>query len=429
MIDSYISWGRYPRVEHKDVKKILWNDHFKNIDFSVDNSFLPFGLGKSYGDSCLNENNTLIDCRGLNRILDFDAEKGIIKCEAGITLSEILDFSVPRGYFLASTPGTKHITVGGAIANDVHGKNHHVGGTFGVHLIEFTLLRSNGTLIICSREENPELFAATIGGLGLTGVITDATFYLKPCKNAFFKMDAIKFDSLEEFFEINEESEKDFDYTVSWIDPNNLRGIYNRGNHLNEETDMELPKPKSIPFPFDAPFINPFSVTVFNSLYYHKQNMKVESDIVHFDPFFYPLDAFLYWNKAYGKEGFLQYQFVIPFENGLNNLKEIMRKIALSGLSSFLTVLKTFGTVKSPGMLSFPRPGITMAIDFRMTPKTLAILEDIDKLVADCGGILYPAKDARMSPENFKKFYPQWEEFTKYIDPKFSSSFWRRVTK
>ncbi len=428
MIDSYFSWGRYPRVEHRDVITILWNDQFNSIDFSLQDSFLPYGLGKSYGDSCLNSNNILIDCRGINRILNFDSISGIIRCEAGITLSEILDFSVPRGFFLAATPGTKHITVGGAIANDVHGKNHHVGGTFGVHLIEFSLLRSDGSTLVCSKTENKELFAATIGGLGLTGIITEATFKLKPCKNAFFKMDAIKFDSIEEFFEINRESEANFDYTVSWIDPNQQRGIYNRGNHLDEDTDIKLPSPKSIPFPFDAPFINPLSVAMFNSLYYHKQNNKIESDIVHFDPFFYPLDAFLNWNKAYGKDGFLQYQFVIPFDNGLSNIKYIMKQIAKSGLSSFLTVLKTFGTVKSPGLLSFPRPGITMAIDFRMTSKTLNILENLDKIVADCGGILYPAKDARMSAEHFKLFYPQWEDFSNYIDPKFSSSFWRRVT-
>ena len=249
-------------------------------------------------------------------------------------------------------------------------------------------------------------------------------------------MEAIKFRNLDEFFAINEESEATCDYTVSWIDTTASgkslgRGIYNRGNHADpQKYNLPTPKKKApIDFPITAPFINPLSVKAFNILYYSKQLSKHLSTIVHYNPFFYPLDAVNFWNRAYGHNGFLQYQFVVPFGNEVKVVKSIMTKIADSGMSSFLTVLKTFGHVPSPGMLSFPRPGVTMAVDFRMTGiKTLKFLDECDKIVRDAGGVLYPAKDARMSAENFQAFYPQWVEFSKYIDPAFSSSFWRRVT-
>lgn len=432
---NYKSWGRYPILSPSKVSKLFWRDEipvFSDTDISI----LPYGLGKSYGDSCLNENGLLVDCRGLNKIIAFDKINGIIKVESGVTLAEILNFVVPHGWFLASTPGTKLITVGGAIANDVHGKNHHKGGTFGYHLNSFELVRSDGSRLICSPNENKELFAATIGGLGLTGIITWAEFRLLKSPTAFFATESIKFKSIEEFFEINAESEHTYDFTVSWIDTTSQgsnfgRGIFNRGNQADPSIHdiPTLPKDKAITFPLDAPFINGLSVKAFNSLYYSKQIPKVVKQISHYNPFFYPLDAVYDWNKAYGKNGFIQYQFVIPFGNELKGIKTILRKITESGLSSFLTVLKTFGSIKSPGMLSFPRPGVTMAVDFRMGSKTLAFADECDKLIRDYGGVLYPAKDARMSAENFKVFYPEWIEFSKYIDPKFSSSFWRRVTK
>lgn len=432
--NNYESFGRYPKVEPKQVLRYFWKNEPPDFS-SVKTSILPFGLGKSYGDSCLNEGGTLIDMRGLNRLISFDDKNGILRCEAGVTLAELLDFAVPRGWFLSATPGTKFITVGGAIANDVHGKNHHNSGTFGCHVTKFELLRSNGERTICSPDESPEMFAATIGGLGLTGIILWAEFKLKPCKNPYFDMESVKFGSLEEFFEINKESEN-FDYSVAWVDTTASggslgRGIFNRGNHSQCDS-ASLPKEKPqklLPFPFDAPFINHCSVLAFNAMYYNKQNDKIQKQTIHYNPFFYPLDAVNNWNRAYGKNGFLQYQFVAPFGNELFTIKEILNHVARSGKSSFLTVLKTFGNVKSPGMMSFPRPGVTMAIDFRYDgEKTLALLDELDVFVRNAGGILYPAKDARMTGKDFREFYPQWEEFSKFIDPKFSSSFWRRVT-
>ncbi|MFC2131882.1 FAD-dependent oxidoreductase [Bacteroidota bacterium] len=434
-LNQYESWGRYPKKYPDEVINIFWRHELP--DFNIfKKSVLPYAYGKSYGDSCQNENGILLDMKGLSRFISFDQGYGILRCEAGVTLAEILDFAVPKGWFLASTPGTKYISVGGALANDVHGKNHHKSGTFGCHVRQFELVRSTGDRLTCSLEENTELFKATIGGLGLTGLITWVEFNLQPCPSAFFAMEAIKFDSLEEFFEINDDSEKDYDYTVAWVDTTATgsksgRGIYNRGNHASSD-DYELPdlpKPKQIPMPIEAPFINSCTVNAFNMLFYNKQMNKKEKQIIHFDPFFYPLDAVLQWNKAYGKNGFIQYQFVIPFKNGIETIAKILKKVTESGMSSFLTVLKTFGNVKSPGMLSFPRPGITMAVDFRYDgQKTLDKLNELDELVRNAGGVLYPAKDSRMSGEDFRNFYPQWKEFSQYIDPKFSSSFWRRVT-
>ena len=305
---NYESWGRYPKLSPSNVVKVFWQDQIPDFR-SIESTVLPFGYGKSYGDSCQNEGGVLIDTSALNRFIDFDPQNGLFRCEAGVTLASILDFIVPRGWFLASTPGTKFISVAGALANDVHGKNHHRNGTFGSSTTRFELLRSNGERLICSRDENIDLFNATIGGLGLTGLITWVEFKIKPCPSAFFAMESIKFDCLDEFFEINEDSEKNFDYTVSWVDctksGSNLgRGIYNRGNHASpEKYDLpKLPKQKLINFPFDAPFINEFSVNIFNSLYFNKQIGLYSKQVVHYDPFFYPLDAILNWNKALRKK-------------------------------------------------------------------------------------------------------------------------------
>ncbi len=435
-LENYGSWGRYLKLYPSQVININWRSEIPDFS-SFDKSVLAYGYGKSYGDSCLNEDGILLDTKGLNKFISFDQETGIIRCEAGVTLAEILDFSIPKGWFLASTPGTKYISVGGALANDVHGKNHHKSGTFGCHVKKFELVRSNGDRFICTPEDNSELFNATIGGLGLTGLITWVEFQLQKCPSAFIKLESIKFNSLQEFFEINKESEKYFDYTVAWVDTTARgshigRGLYSRGNHADPLTDKlpGLPKPKQIPMPIEGKFINRFTVNTFNKLYFNKQMYKIEKMITHYNPFFYPLDAVANWNLAYGKNGFIQYQFVVPHDKGQETIYDILKKISESGMSSFLTVLKTFGSIKSPGMLSFPREGITLAVDFRFDgEKTLKKLRELDVFVRNAGGVIYPAKDSRMPAEDFQAYYPQWKDFSQFIDPKFSSSFWRRVTK
>jgi FAD/FMN-containing dehydrogenase len=432
MINNYESFGRYPKLEHSEVIKLFWTSDIPDFH-SIDGNILSYGMGKSYGDSCLNDGNVLINTRGLNKLINFDDKTGLLKCESGVTLAECIDFLLPKGYFLPVTPGTKHITLGGAVANDVHGKNHHNAGTFGCHLIQFELFRSDGNRYICSKKSNQDLYSATIGGLGLTGLITWVEFKAVRVPGPLIEMESIKFKSFEDFFEINTESNLNFDYTVAWVNvskPGN--GIYMRGSFANlakqKPYNPKINKP--ITFPVEIELINPLTVKLFNFLYEGKQFAKVKKTITNINSFFYPLDAVDGWNKVYGKKGFLQYQFVIPFDNYLQNLIEIFKIIKSSGLSSFLTVLKTFGDIKSPGMLSFPKPGVTLAIDFKMTgERTLKVLETADKIVRSAGGILYPAKDARMSSDDFKTFYPNWMEFSQYIDPKFSSSFWRRVIK
>jgi FAD/FMN-containing dehydrogenase len=435
----YECWGRYEKFQkyQHQIRHIQWRTDNLCLD-KWGLPVLPFGLGRSYGDSCLNDGGILLDMSSLNRLMAFDRQTGILRCEAGVTLAEILDYVVLQGWFLPVTPGTKYVTVGGAIANDVHGKNHAYAGTFGCHVKKFELLRSNGERLICSPTENEAWFKATIGGLGLTGVILWAEIQLKPIKSPFIKETTIKFESLDEFFEIAAVSEKGYEYTVAWIDSlatgKSLgRGLFRRGNNANPPFDqtLHLPQKRNVTVPLDAPnfALNRLSMRAFNSLYYNRMTTRVKRHLIHYEPFFYPLDAIKRWNRIYGHRGFFQYQCVVPYDDNYRAIRTIITKMATSGLLPFLNVFKTFGDYPSPGMMSFPRKGVTLAIDFpNQGQQTLALLEEIDQIVKDNRGANYPAKDSRMSAENFKAFYPQWEAFSQYVDPCFSSSFWRRVT-
>jgi FAD/FMN-containing dehydrogenase len=429
---SHQSWGRYPRANQVVIEP-AWSDD--PIVFEPGRSYLPFGLGRSYGDSCLNDGGVIISTRRLDRFLSFDSEKGLLTCEAGVSLADILSFSVPRQWFLPVTPGTKFVTLGGAIANDVHGKNHHRAGTFGCHVTEFELLRSSGEILRCSPERNAELYAATIGGLGLTGLIRSATLQLKKIGGPYIDRESVKFGSLDEFFEISAQSEMSFEYTVAWLDCVSTgksfgRGLFFRGEHSNMPANGHRPGKPLLKVPFDFPgfALNKLSVSAFNQLYFHKQFSRIKKDVLHYDPFFYPLDSVYDWNRIYGSRGFLQFQCVIPTEDHHEALTRILRLIVDSGRASFLAVLKEFGDVPSPGMLSFPRKGVTLCLDFpNQGQSTLELLSRIDDIVRNTGGAQYPAKDSTMSGSSFKQYFPRWEEFTKYVDPKFSSSFWRRV--
>ncbi len=397
---------------------------------------LPYGYGRSYGDSCLNNGGVLLDITGLRRFLAFDEKNGLIRCEAGVTLADILEVIVPRGWFLPVTPGTKYVSVGGAIANDVHGKNHHRAGTFGRHVTQFELLRSDGERLICSPRQNRELFAATIGGLGLTGLILWAEFNLREIPGPFIAEDQIQFSSIDEFFDVSASSDETYEYTMSWIDclSSKGRGVFMRGNHAPLKPypgERVSPKPW-LRVPFDLPsfVLNHYSMKAFNTAIYYRQIRKRVRKIVPYNPFFYPLDMIHDWNRMYGPRGFFQYQCVVRYDDGHRAIKEILHQIQRSGEGSFLAVLKTFGDVQSPGMLSFPRPGVTLALDFpNRGESTLKLFETLDQIVQENCGAVYPAKDARMSAQHFQMAYPRWREFSKYVDPKFSSTFWRRVTQ
>lgn len=431
---NYQSWGRFPKATHVDVELVHWRHDVPNIE-QFEHLVLPFGYGRSYGDSCLNNDGTLLDMTGLNRLISFDIERGILCCEAGVTFAEILDFIVPYGWFIPATPGTKFVSVGGAIANDVHGKGHHVDGTFGCHVLRLELMRSDGERLICSPNENEALFRATIGGLGLTGIILWAEIQLKPAKGPYIDAERLRHRNLDEFFEINDSS-KHTEYTVAWVDclaqgDRMGRGIYTRGSHYDPPLgNGAYPEAKPIfTMPVDLPSfaVNTFTVKAFNEVYYRAMLSNYDRTISHYDPFFYPLDVVNNWNRFYGAQGFMQWQCVVPLEDK-DSMLAILNRIAVSGQGSPLVVLKTFGDRQSPGMLSFPRRGITLALDFaNRGQRTFDLLNELDAIVRAAHGAIYPAKDARMSFDTFAVSFPNWEDFAQHIDPKFSSSFWRRI--
>jgi FAD/FMN-containing dehydrogenase len=390
-------------------------------------------LGRSYGDSCLNTGRELIDCRRLNRILGFDETLGMIRCEGGVSFADIIDVCLPKGWFLPVTPGTRFVTVGGAIANDVHGKNHHCAGTFGAHVRQVGLHRSNDGLVICNTEQNSDMLHATIGGLGLTGVIAWADIQLKRVAGPWIDAETIPFESLTAFLDLSRDSNESFEYSVAWIDcfaGKNPRGLFFRGNHAADRGEEFYPR-HGVTLPFTMPswVLNRYSMKAFNAAYYKIHPTKKGAAVVPYEPFFYPLDSVRQWNLMYGKRGFLQYQCVIP-EGKLEAFEELLERIAQSGMGSFLGVMKQFGAAPAAGMLSFPRPGFTIALDFAMRgERTLKLMQSLDEVVQQSGGALYPGKDARMSPAMFEASFPHWRAFVPYIDPKMSSSFWRRVMR
>ena len=400
-------------------------------------TMLPVGLGRSYGDSCLLDGGTLLAARGLDRFIAFDQATGLLRCEAGVSLAEILDFAVPRGWFLPVTPGTKFVTVGGAIANDVHGKNHHVAGTFGCHVPRFELVRSSGERYECSATQNPSLFEATIGGLGLTGLITWAEVQLRPIVSRKIRQDAIKFVGLNEFVALSRAAQH-LEYTVAWLDcvstgKNFARGIFMQGDHSAQPEELTTSGKPRLTMPVDLPafLMNKATIGAFNTAYYNKQFSKQKSGLVDYEPFFYPLDFVLHWNRAYGRQGLLQFQCVMPWEAGdyQEGFTRLLKAITASGLGSFLAVIKIFGDVRSPGMMSFPAPGPMIALDFPVRgERSFDLTERLADITAEYGGKMYPAKDARMLPRHFQQFYPQWQDFARFIDPAFSSAFWQRVT-
>jgi len=417
------SWGRVQRAEC-DVFDIA-NRYSKLPE--INGTALPFGNGRSYGDSCLNPNGAALRTRNLNNFMGFDKEAGILKCEAGVQLADILKVIVPQGWFLPVTPGTRYVTLGGAIANDVHGKNHHRAGTLGCHVRRFELLRSDGSRRICSADENPEWFAATIGGLGLTGLIVWAEIQLKRIAGPWMDVETKHFSTLEEFLALSAASDQSHEYTVSWIDcsKNDGSGILMRGNHAAAQSDRHKERSISLPLTPPVSLVNQFTVDIFNRLYSAKSD---GIQFQHYEKFFYPLDGVQSWNRIYGPSGFYQYQCVIPYVCGIAPVQEILNEMRKSGMYSFLSVLKSFGDKLSPGILSFPCVGYTLAIDFpNQGSQTLQFFERIDAIVKAAGGKLYPAKDGRMPGTLFRESYPQWKKFSEFIDPKFSSGFWQRV--
>lgn len=395
---------------------------------------MAFGCGRSYGDSCLAASNHVIAMRGLDRFEHVDWDSGLIRAQAGITIGEVIAQALRRGWFVPVTPGTKFVTLGGAVANDVHGKNHHVMGTFGRHVRRIVLYRTDEGVVACSPTDRPELFAATIGGLGLTGVILSVELQLRPVASGLIAQRSIRFGDLDEFFALSREHDHAHEYTVAWVDclatgRSAGRGHYIFGDHT-EGDDRRAAAPGRLAMPIDPPFslVNGLSLRMFNTLYYHRQRAREVKRVVGYDPFFYPLDKLCAWNRMYGRKGFQQYQCVVPAAVAKDAIGAMMAEIARSGMGSFLAVLKHCGDISSPGKMSFPMPGASLALDFpQREPAITRLFSRLDNIVHESGGRLYPAKDAHMSASHFRSAYPGWIEVEALRDPLLMSHFWKRV--
>ncbi len=436
--DRLQSWGRFPPVATR--QKNLKPHHKTSLirALAAEEDKLPRGAGRSYGDVCLNQDGILIQSTYFDHFIDFDPAQGLLRCEAGVTIREVLDIFLPRGWMLPVVPGTAHVTLGGAIANDIHGKNHHRQGSLGVHVEEIVLHRSTGETIACSRRNNSELFFATIGGLGLTGFILEVQIRLIPVRSRLVSTRCIPFSGIDEFLQLSRQPGEHFEYSVAWYDwfagNESGRGVLFLGNHSlqqQDEAESRTQAVRSLRIPYGLPFnlIRRPIIRAFNTLYYKRQAERQVVAATDYNTFFFPLDRIENWNALYGKKGFLQWQAVVPRE-ATRYLFHLMQKtMAESRIVPALTVIKNFGARHSGGLLSFPIEGTTFALDFPAAPKKLfPLLDSWDAAVADLGGRLYPAKDSRMQPEIFRKTYPLLDDFLALKDPGLSSSFWRRIT-
>jgi FAD/FMN-containing dehydrogenase len=427
------SWGRLSNEAHQ--VQVLADRSAAVAQVRGNSPGICYGNGRSYGDVCLNPGGHLWQTRSLNRFISFDEQNGRLRCEAGVLLRDIQRTFMPRGWMLPATPGTQLITTGGAIANDVHGKNHHKQGSFGDHVHALRLLRTDGTVLDCNRAGGgADMLKASIGGMGLTGVILDAELQLRAVNSPWLTTDTIPYHSLDEFFELAEQSEHDWEHTVSWIDclsGSQARGIFLRANHADAApTGAKAPGRKQLNMPITPPLslVNGLSLRPFNELYYRLQARKAGAGAAHFEPFSYPLDALQNWNRMYGPRGFYQFQCVVPTADAQPAIAALLNRIRQAGAGSFLAVLKTFGDRPAPGLLSFAMPGATLALDFpNKGAKTLTLLEALDSIVRECGGRLYAAKDARMPAALFAAGYPDLPDFIQYRDPGISSAMSRRL--
>lgn len=424
------SWGRIENHPHI-VISLPDKKTTKNL-IATNQPGIAFGMGRSYGDVCLNPGKVLWNTSRLNQIIDFDKNNGRLFCEAGVLLRDIQRFAIPLGWMLSVSPGTQFVSVGGAIANDVHGKNHHKMGTFGDHLLSITLIRTSGEIIECGPQLRTNWFASTVGGFGLTGVIVEAEIQLRRINGSWFNTETVPFENLKEFFYLADSSEQEWESTVSWIDCDSARGkrgIFLRGNSSESskrpsQQSWKITVPKNLPFSL----VNHLSAAVFNSAYFNAKKWKAGRSTVHYEQFLYPLDNLVNWNRMYGPLGFFQYQCVIPKKDGQDGIQAILDEIARARCGAFLSVLKTFGNRISEGMMSFPQHGVTLAVDFpNRGEQTLKLFDKLDSIVQEASGRIYIAKDARMPRKLFEKGYPRLNEFLNYRDLGISSALSRRL--
>ncbi len=428
MTHDYESFGRIDRHRRSAISL---EEARQAFDVSLPGSYLPFGNGKSYGDSCHNDAGLLVDMRPNNQLISFDTAAGVLHAEAGMLLADIIAIAALEGYFLPVTPGTRFVTLGGVIANDVHGKNHHRRGTFGCHVERFDLLRSDGTVANCSASENTDLFNATIGGLGLTGIIQTASIRLMRVSSLDIEERVTRFKNLDTYFDLAPKADEENEYAVAWVDQlGSGRGILLTGNHAdNGNFDISAGRTRfGVPVDLPVSALNFPSLKLFNTAYYHRKGSKTDTGLTGYSPFFYPLDQVKNWNRLYGRAGLYQHQSVIPEANARETIALMLEATRQAGQNSFLTVLKRFGAIASPGLLSFPRAGYTLTLDFpNRGQKTLSLLEQLDRMTIEAGGRVNPYKDQRMSAAVFKSGFPQWKQLEERRDPMFNSNFWART--
>jgi FAD/FMN-containing dehydrogenase len=403
-------WGGWPKQEARTLVPNCPEDF--SLECQNNHALIARGMGRSYGDSA--NAATVLQTTYLDHFIAFDPRSGLLIVQAGVTLREVLEVTVKQGWFLPVTPGTSFVTVGGAVASDVHGKNHHFAGTFAQHVVSLDVLLGTGEIVTTSSAVLPDLFHATCGGMGLTGVIMNVTIQLIRIHSDVIAFTTLKANSLEEaceLFNIHQAAT----YSVAWIDclatgKNLGRSVIMVGEHMGSGR-LEFPSKRSFAVPMHTPaaLLNGMTMRAFNRAYWARASHN-RAQVSTLNSFFYPLDAISDWNKLYGKAGFLQYQFVLPSEGGVANMRTILGKIAEGGAGSFLAVIKKFGP-GNQNMLSFPVEGYTLALDFKMTGSLITSLHELDSLVIDMGGRVYLAKDAIMKEQSFKKMYPRWEEF------------------
>ncbi|AHE97710.1 FAD-binding oxidoreductase [Thioalkalivibrio paradoxus] len=428
------SWNRLPRVRHARV--LEWTDRSAPLPASAA-PLLARGSGRSHGDACLNDRGTLLLTGDMDQLIAFDRRTGVLECEAGMQVGDLLAWSLPQGWALPVVPATQSVTLGGAVANDVHGRNHPIAGSFGRHVIGLELRRSDGARLWIGPKQQRELFAATVGGLGLTGLMTRIRLQLMPVCNAFMLAERHRFPHLDAFWELNDRLGADWPYRVAWIDclahGSKLgRGVFLGSRHAPPQpASARLPRGRhrSAAMRFDLPgwILHRHSVRVFNQLYF-QLGARPGLQLQHYRPHFFPLDGLRDWNRIYGRRGFYRYQCVLPPGAARDGIRTLLRRIAANRQGACRATLQCFGTLPSPGLLSFPRPGVTLALDFtNQGHRTRSLFADLDDVVSAAGGALYPGQDARMSVTVFRRGFPNWEQFATFIDPAFSSSFWRRM--
>ena len=423
------AWGRIEPREHVIVPASFADEMVATIRAKDKRPLLCRGMGRSYGDVGLNGGGYLLDTTRADHFLAADWQTGLVRAEAGVSLDALLRVCVPRGWFLPVSPGTKFVTLGGAVANDVHGKNHENAGTIGCYVRRIGLARSTGEMLELS--PGSPLFAATVGGLGLTGVMVWVELQLLAIRSAAMQVETLAMADLEHFFRLSSESAH-WPYTVSWVDSSARgelgRGLFIRGRHA-EAGPLAPHGPARLTVPHAARhLLNPGTIALFNFLYRTRPGVTGHRTL-HYDRFFYPLDSLSHWNRLYGRRGFFQHQSVVPMNNAPGTVSRLLELTAEFGEPSFLAVLKLLGDRPSPGLLSFPMPGVTLALDLaNRGDSTRRLLERLADVVVAAGGRLYPAKDATMSGDAFRAGYPAWRRLEDQRDPAIMSDFWRRVT-